>query len=194
MKTLITLLIPFIAEHSNVQNVYKTDDIQWYIFKFDTTDITVFEIPGIEYTIRLIDEKGYIYEATESMTYDHYFNILPPYSGYHDNFVLLKFRNVTKDNISSWSVIGDPYKLLSVNPPLNYGHGQVQSIPTIKVFCNCADFNNDGGVDNEDLLMMSNCKSRSGVPYQSGCGFADIDKDGDVDQSDFGILQKCLGD
>jgi hypothetical protein len=70
-----------------------------------------------------------------------------------------------------------------------------------------ADFDNNGAVDNDDVLQMLSCRTGPMVPYDvealpEGCTLtpdcfgilpADLDRDGDVDQDDFGYLQRCYG-
>lgn len=53
------------------------------------------------------------------------------------------------------------------------------------------DFDQDGDVDNADLVAFIACGSRAEVTYPSGCAGKDFDVDGDVDMDDFGIFQRC---
>ena len=67
-----------------------------------------------------------------------------------------------------------------------------------------ADFNQDGLVDQNDLVVFKECSTGPGVSYHPnhlppGCTLtpdaqgriaADLDNDGDVDQGDFGIFQR----
>ena len=56
-----------------------------------------------------------------------------------------------------------------------------------------ADFDRDGDVDSQDLVLFRGCVTGTGQgPPGCGCGPMDIDRDGDVDQSDFGLFQRCL--
>ena len=53
-----------------------------------------------------------------------------------------------------------------------------------------ADFNHDGMVDGDDLLLFEACDSGPDVPPAPGCEDRDLDNDGDVDQADFGEVQR----
>ncbi|HOW72592.1 MAG TPA: right-handed parallel beta-helix repeat-containing protein [Phycisphaerae bacterium] len=60
------------------------------------------------------------------------------------------------------------------------------------------DFNTDGDVDTEDLLVFESCLTGPSIPYPTTpgggapfCLAADADADLDIDQSDFGIFQRC---
>lgn len=55
------------------------------------------------------------------------------------------------------------------------------------------DFDGDGDVDGNDLMVFIGCVSGSGQnhPDTLTCRQADLDNDGDVDQSDFGLFQRC---
>lgn len=69
------------------------------------------------------------------------------------------------------------------------------------------DFDRDGDVDDDDLILFRACATGPGMPYDPqnlppGCPLtpdsleliaADLDGDGDVDHADFGILQRCAG-
>jgi hypothetical protein len=68
------------------------------------------------------------------------------------------------------------------------------------------DFNRDGNVDMEDMLMLINCATGPAVLYDpdnlpEGCALqpvngllpADLDEDGDIDSTDFAIFQRLLG-
>jgi hypothetical protein len=56
------------------------------------------------------------------------------------------------------------------------------------------DFDNDGDVDDADLVTFMSCISGPDQPHNGSppCIAADHDADTDVDQEDFGILQRCL--
>lgn len=71
------------------------------------------------------------------------------------------------------------------------------------------DFNADGKVDIEDLVIFESCATGPSIPYATvttvfgGCPLipdaegiiaADFRGDGDVDQVDFGIFQRCYGE
>jgi len=81
--------------------------------------------------------------------------------------------------------------------------GAYEFFPTAK-----ADFDADGDVDSDDLLVLEACATGPAVPYnptalpepEPGCTLtpdgsdhigADFDRDRDVDQSDFGVFQRC---
>jgi hypothetical protein len=54
------------------------------------------------------------------------------------------------------------------------------------------DYDRDGDLDLDDLVVFEACGSGPAVPYTGDCAKADFDQDGDVDQEDFGILQRCM--
>lgn len=54
-----------------------------------------------------------------------------------------------------------------------------------------ADFDRDGDVDADDLMIFEACASGPTVPYTGDCGKADFDADTDVDQDDFAVFQRC---
>ena len=54
------------------------------------------------------------------------------------------------------------------------------------------DFDRDGDVDKDDLLLVLACVSGPTIPYTPGCADRDLDHDGDVDQTDFGVFQRCI--
>jgi len=54
------------------------------------------------------------------------------------------------------------------------------------------DFNLDGDVDQDDLVVLRACTSGATITYASECTDADFDADNDVDLDDFGIFQRCL--
>jgi uncharacterized lipoprotein YddW (UPF0748 family) len=53
------------------------------------------------------------------------------------------------------------------------------------------DFNGDGYVDLEDLVLFGQCRSGPTIPFLPGCEPADVDQDGDVDHDDFAAFQRC---
>jgi hypothetical protein len=64
-----------------------------------------------------------------------------------------------------------------------------------------ADFDQDGDVDQNDLMIFESCAGGPGTPYSAACPLApdvnghvpaDFDGDDDVDQADFGRFQRCL--
>jgi hypothetical protein len=54
------------------------------------------------------------------------------------------------------------------------------------------DYNHDGDVDGDDVLVFESCASGPGIPYGGDCGMCDFDDDADVDQADFAIVQLCF--
>ena len=55
-----------------------------------------------------------------------------------------------------------------------------------------ADFNRDGDVDADDLILFDTCASAPGVPVSPDCTTYDLDPDNDVDQLDFSLFQRCF--
>lgn len=56
-----------------------------------------------------------------------------------------------------------------------------------------SDFDQDGDVDQDDLITFAGCAAGPGIPRINTptCKAADLDADGDVDMDDFGIFQRC---
>ena len=48
------------------------------------------------------------------------------------------------------------------------------------------DFNRDGHVDQNDLVLFAGLRDGLTISLTPGCEVKDLDGDGDVDQSDFG--------
>lgn len=56
-----------------------------------------------------------------------------------------------------------------------------------------ADFNGDGHVDEQDLVIFANCWTGPALgPPSPGCEAADLNDDGHVDMADFAIFQRCI--
>jgi hypothetical protein len=55
------------------------------------------------------------------------------------------------------------------------------------------DFNGDGNVDGDDMLVFMDCALGPGISQTDPlCATADFDSDTDVDQADFAVFQRCI--
>lgn len=95
------------------------------------------------------------------------------------NTAVLPVHNVTSQYVRHQS--NQPRKVL----------GASSDVGALEFFA--PDFDGDGDVDGNDLMVFVDCVSGSGQnhPGTLTCRQADLDNDGDVDQSDFGLLQRC---
>lgn len=108
-------------------------------------------------------------------------------------FCTLGGKVVVRDSVLNFAADGDSDGIpdlcdlcpMTISGSPVDGDGCPPSIP--------GDFDRDGDVDGDDLLVSASCRTGSGIPVANAalCAKADFDHDQDVDQDDFGSFQRC---
>jgi hypothetical protein len=66
------------------------------------------------------------------------------------------------------------------------------SAATASAKIQCADFDLDSDVDQDDFGVFQRCLSGDGMGFSEDCAPADLSGDGDVDIEDFGLFWPCM--
>lgn len=80
------------------------------------------------------------------------------------------------------------YAIFAYDSTPNYA--STPAIPAARV--QCADFDLDNDVDQDDFAVFQRCLSGNAAAYPPGCAPADLSADGDVDQEDLRLFKPCL--
>lgn len=80
------------------------------------------------------------------------------------------------------------YAIFAYDQVLNFAASPL--LPAVRV--QCADFDLDDDVDQDDFAVLQRCLSETVVGYPPGCAPADMDANGKVDQKDVAQFQPCL--
>ncbi|HSA29403.1 MAG TPA: serine hydrolase [Phycisphaerae bacterium] len=138
---------------------------------------------GTGCSVRTLDAQGHI-NTWHNGSLDGIYTLMVHRSDGLNWVVLLNQRSNAPDTPASEDIDGmlhvaaDAVRMWPAGDLFTiYGHG--------------GDFDGDGDVDPDDLVLFEACVSGPMIALLPECRDRDFDHDGDVDQSDFGLFQRC---